>query len=507
MNTNSSEHLFSNYLQKMQTLKKKNVVRQVLAQELLQEMIESNRDKINEYPLLETQQYSIVKFLTHWGTGYPEHEPILKLLENFINSLNKYEKKLYFNEKDNEYQTLQSTIKNLEILLIKCVQMVIYTQALILDNFSEVLIEYFGEAAQSSLDELLEKMELDENFWKEVHKFFIQDFTNQTYYQIAQNDISISKDSSRLQLFLPFDAIFSYLDQPTEKIEKTRVQSMFDAVEQDEHAKQNAEMVSRYLSQLIEAGDQILKTSTLQLSSRIISLDPAGASCNKAYSHFYGRENNDSLEQNGDNQDQEAISKEYADLVFKQVQIMAYSISLTLKIVKNDFSKALFDIQEKKQARALSLLGSFHLNEIAAALEYLLECQLVIILHQNAKEDAKKISIQSSKAPRVPQQVVESLKELGLSKIGLNKLLEKDSDREAYYLFQPKAPKELQTLLRTLQCEKTLAEEIYKHWKYSEIKTVIIVTIDLEMISKTTSNTTKKLAQLLNRFGIKSTGS
>ena len=503
MNTHfdPSETSFANYLQRMQKLKEKKVIRQVLIQELLQEVIASNQDRINEYPILETQQNSIIKLLTHWGSGYPQQEPIQKLLENFLNSLNKYEKKLYLDEKDEEFQNLQAAIHNLEILLLKCVQMVVYTQALIQDNVSEILVRYFGEDAQSILDNLLQEMEMDENFWRAVYKLFFVDFVNRIYEQLAMNYIRLSKEESKLQLFVPVDALFAYLEPTDLQVGKTRIQTMYINLDTDEDSQKIFQLVYKYLNRLIESGDSILKGAEIDFLSRTISLDPVGESLNKAYEYYLPAKDSGK-----NSQDKEETSKEFADLIFKQVRIMAYTASLTLNIVQNDMSRALYDLDPKKQSRAISLLDSFGLNHIANGIEYLLQCQLMNILEHNAGKDLKKISMQAVKTPRISEQALNDLYSRGLGKIGRNKLLEKDPDKKDHYLFASKNVKELQDILTTLQCDKKLAKEIYKLWKYSEVKTVITVSINLQLLAKTTANVSKKLAEILSRYKIKSSG-
>jgi len=78
------------YADKLSQLKARSALREVMERELLLEFIRANRGTINEYPLLETQQNTIINLLCQRSGDHPAYEYVRKLTGSFIALLAHY---------------------------------------------------------------------------------------------------------------------------------------------------------------------------------------------------------------------------------------------------------------------------------------------------------------------------------------------------------------------------------------------------------------------------------
>ncbi|BFR48081.1 hypothetical protein RVX_R11420 [Nitratidesulfovibrio sp. HK-II] len=491
------EERLAAYVACLAATKDRRAVREVVEREVLLCLIRTNSDRINEYPLLETQQRSIIEILAARGAVDPLHEHIRKLVAEFVAQLG-----LYAKPGGADSGQLRIGLVNTETLLLKCVQGVVYTTALCTDNFIETLVRAYGEEALGPSDAITESTELDEQFWRKHFAHFVVGLVDEAYDAImGQEAFSLTKERSLLVIRYPFDALLERLCRTPKPLDKTRVQTLFEFETRDFASRKARKLVHDILLGMAVRPGYPFAQGDIDFISQIVCIDPAAKEMERMQTLL--------LSGGMPGADGEAAEAPPAEVNAEQVQFlrdqvlgMACSVAITLNLLREDFLRALDGFSPKETAIVRRTLGDFSLPCLGKALQSLLEFQFVTLLRRRAGEDMGKIHIRTRKERRTSVAAVETLFDSGLTRIRRNKLWQQDPGRANMLLFRPQTATELESLLHLLQIEPQLAREIGALWTDASFRVEFALYISLDLLARSTTNLNQRLAELLARFGI-----
>ena len=491
------EERLAAYVACLAATKDRRAVREVVEREVLLCLIRTNSDRINEYPLLETQQRSIIEILAARGAVDPLHEHIRKLVAEFVAQLGQFAK-----PGGADSGQLRIGLVNTETLLLKCVQGVVYTTALCTDNFIETLVRAYGEEALGPSDAITESTELDEQFWRKHFAHFVAGLVDEAYDAImGQEAFSLTKERSLLVIRYPFDALLERLCRTPKPLDKTRVQTLFEFETRDFASRKARKLVHDILLGMAARPGYPFAQGDIDFISQIVCIDPAAKEMERMQTLL--------LSGGMPGADGEAAEAPPAEVNAEQVQFlrdqvlgMACSVAITLNLLREDFLRALDGFSPKETAIVRRTLGDFSLPCLGKALQSLLEFQFVTLLRRRAGEDMGKIHIRTRKERRTSVAAVETLFDSGLTRIRRNKLWQQDPGRANMLLFRPQTATELESLLHLLQIEPQLAREIGALWTDASFRVEFALYISLDLLARSTTNLNQRLAELLARFGI-----
>lgn len=491
------EERLAAYVACLAATKDRRAVREVVEREVLLCLIRTNSERINEYPLLETQQRSIIEILAARGAVDPLHEHIRKLVAEFVAQLGQFAK-----PGGADSGQLRIGLVNTETLLLKCVQGVVYTTALCTDNFIETLVRAYGEEALGPSDAITESTELDEQFWRKHFAHFVAGLVDEAYDAImGQEAFSLTKERSLLVIRYPFDALLERLCRTPKPLDKTRVQTLFEFETRDFASRKARKLVHDILLGMAARPGYPFAQGDIDFISQIVCIDPAAKEMERMQTLL--------LSGGMPGPDGETAEAPPAEVNAEQVQFlrdqvvgMACSVAITLNLLREDFLRALDGFSPKETAIVRRTLGDFSLPCLGKALQSLLEFQFVTLLRRRAGEDMGKIHIRTRKERRTSVAAVETLFDSGLTRIRRNKLWQQDPGRANMLLFRPQTATELESLLHLLQIEPQLAREIGSLWTDASFRVEFALYISLDLLARSTTNLNQRLAELLARFGI-----
>ena len=477
--------------------KEKKTIRELVEREVLLCFIATNKDRINEYPLLPPQQHAIIDFLTTRAQGDPLHAHTSALITFFINQLNKYGGLLTTGDTAGAEGEVADLV-NQESLLLKAIQAVVYTTALTVDNFSEVLIRHYGEESLPAIDAIMEKVELGERFWKENFDHFITKLADGAYREMTANQLyMVRREKSQIVLRFCFDDMLSRLKRTNKSIEKTRAQSVYETSLRTFEARKARKRLADHLTKLSHKPDYPFAPADIPYIASILCMDSAGLAFESAYTMLHAN----SLAEPLKGADGEELTQQGARFIFEQMLTMACATSVSLGILRQDFQKSLSMFESKEAAQIMHLLGVFDLESIERAFFAMLELQFISIIRQRSGEDSGKMQIRSTRLRRVREEEVDTLMDLGLNRIRKNKLWVKDPDNEEYLLFAQQSPADFKAIMEIMHLEPQLARAVLTLWQHAHNKVFISVHLNLDLISRTTTNLNQRLAEIFLRFG------
>lgn len=491
------EERLAGYVACLAATKDRRAVREVVEREVLLCLIRTNSDRINEYPLLETQQRSIIEIMAARGAVDPLHEHIRKLVADFVAQLGQFAK-----PGGADSGQLRTSLINIETLLLKCVQGVVYTTALCTDNFIETLVRAYGEEALGPSDAITESTELDEQFWRKHFAHFVAGLVDEAYDAImGQEAFTLAKERSLLVIRYPFDALLERLCRTPKPLDKTRVQTLFEFETRDFASRKARKLVHDILMGMAARPGYPFVQGDIDFISQIVCIDPAAKEMERMQTLLLS-----GGMPGADGEAAEAppaeVNAEQVHFLREQVVGMACSVAITLNLLREDFLRALDGFSPKETAIVRRTLGDFSLPCLGKALQSLLEFQFVTLLRRRAGEDMGKIHIRTRKERRTSVAAVETLFDSGLTRIRRNKLWQQDPGRANMLLFRPQTATELESLLHLLQIEPQLAREIGPLWTDASFRVEFALYISLDLLARSTTNLNQRLAELLARFGI-----
>lgn len=489
------------YLGILASLKERSTLREVLEREVFLEFIKYNNSHINEFPLLEKQQSGIIALLCHRAIDLPAHEFIKKILSEFILTLGRYSKLKGGKDKDS-LESIRSRIINAETLLIKTVQGVVYASCLISDNFEEVVLRHFGEAALKKYNSLLEEYELDRDFWRSLIEMFISSEMESSLQDMVSNDkYSLTRDKSYLILRFPFDQVTGRLESTSFTIDKTRIQGAFEKVGTDDESRELLVMTCKIL---LESGSFIrsegMSNDNIERIARIVCIDPATSKFRDDYESAMGQLREAKFET-------DAVEKEAElarQLQFAQDQICscATGASLTLDIVVRDFLLGLKNYNNRDEKIVSACLRQIDVDALDKLFFYLTEAKFSALLKKKMSGEESKLQLRVMRRRRASVKDVTALNEIGMTRIRMSRLWLKDSGNASWLIFKHATPQELLKEMRLLALEKELASAILKIFEKGDMKVEFLIFISLQAVAKATKDIRGKLNELLVRFGI-----
>lgn len=472
--------------------KERKSVREILEREVLLTFIRTNQERINEYPLLVPQQQSIIDFITTRAQGHPLHEHTANSISNFITTLNQYGNLTASDEHDAAAE-LVPTIHNLEAILLKTIQGVVYTTALTIDNFSEVLIRYFGEEALKTIDAIMEEVQLGPQFWKDHFEHFIGTQIDAAYDDTVSNgNVHLTKENGALVIRYAFDDVLTRLNQTDKTIEKTRIQELHLQNGDEVESRASQEMLVEFLHTQSRKSDYPFAQGDIELISQIVCMDVIGKQFGEAYTVVRTEKTDDTSEMTTDN----------AQFVCEQVLAFSCASAVSLGIMRRDFLQSLSMFESRETATIGKMLGTFDIEAIRKAFFAMLEFQFLTILRQKAGDDIGKMQLRIARERRISEQNVEALFDKGMNRIRKNKIWKKDPSLQEQLLFRVASPKELKKLIDILQLEPPLVKELILLWENAGYKVSIGVFLNMDLISRTTTNLNQRLSEIMKKFGI-----
>ncbi len=481
----SQEERLAAYVATLRQLKEKRSVRTVLERELLLEFIRLNQSRIDEFPLIEAQQRSISEILILHGSKYPLYTHARSMLTDFVQMLTKYSN-AQVHTNTQELAALQPELINLEILLLKCIQGIVYSTTLALDNFSHVIVTYFGEKAYDTIDAILTEEPLGIRFWQRYITHFIGDSVTSAFADMArQEHYTLNREGDLLVLSYAFDQLLAALKSTTTPLHPSRIQQYFTAQSAD-----NAKHGLPLLRLLADKTGQPYTEAELTHISRLICIDPSGKELESVQTRI-----------------QSGVEADQTRALGIQTQAMALAVGMTLglNVMRDDFLQGP-DVLDSKTVETLgTLLGPFDIPSLQRVLLFALENRFMALLRLCAGEDSGKMHIRSTYMRRVSEDALQTLRAHGLTRIQRNKIWIPDPDMADMFLFQPTTPQELKNILQLFQLPSALLREIILLWEAALPKISIKVFINLAMLARSTTNLNQKLTEILSRFGIKKT--
>lgn len=476
------------YFAVLRPLKERSTVREALERELLLAFIEINSGGISEYPMLESQQQSIINTLCR-RTDHPADAFLRKLAGNFPLLLNRLDKEQAAGDEAALAQTT-ATLRNTESLLVKSVQGMVFAMGLTTDNYEELIMRHFGAPGLSQFADLIKTRQLDQSFWREFVERFIAQHIAEGYGNLTgEGKFLLSKDGQHVIIRFLFDDVLATLHDTPGEIAKTRVQTAFEAASgEDAQSQAVRKIVQACLLKGLSflPGDLLLEH--LESAALIVCMDPVAQSLHRAMqAHASG---------------QAPQEKHPLPFLMEQAVALALGAMLVLSQAREHFLAALASLRSDELEAVRSLAQGLSIESLERVLFYLLESSFVGLLRDKARDEGAKVSVRNVAARRSPVPAVDALASRGLSRIRKSQIWTQDPTRADMLLFKPKNPQQLAALMQVLQLEEPLQAAVRALWDNAPLRRDFLVVIDLAQVARTTQNVKGKLTELLSKYGV-----
>jgi len=477
---------FAACLDRLEELKAVKARREVLEERVFLEFLRSNRGRINEFPLLETEQQSLMDMLLRRAEGlHPGHVFVKERFTAYLLELNHYGKAKAVGDAAGQ-EKLAKRLERQETVLAKFLQGAVYASSLIKDNFSDAVIRHFGEDSLGKIEEITATMVFDELYWRAYIDRFIKEEVRGAYDDIlAERRYRLLREGQHLIVVYPFDAVLSKLKGTTKAIAKTRVQTTFEATAESDAARAAAEAVLALCVRTdLGDGDKRLERDELQFSAQVAAMDPLTAEWQAAMA------------------DDAPESETLREALGEAVVALCFGAMVSLRVVREDFSRALRDFSAREIAVLGQLAGYFEAKRLGNVLEQVMELDLAHLLREKGAADAARIQIKSVRARRAAKAEVDALAEAGFNKIRRKQFFEDDPEQPDMLLWRVKSAAEFEEKLRLLQIEPELTRALAGLWEYAGYKVELYLCINLAALGKVTTNLSTRVSEILGRYGI-----
>ncbi|WP_300154565.1 hypothetical protein [Solidesulfovibrio sp.] len=484
----SRDERFAACLSRLEELKAIKARREVLEERVFLEFLRSNRGRINEFPLLETEQQSLMDMLLRRAEGlHGGHEHVKDRFSAYLLELNHYGKAKAVGDAG-EQEKLARRLERVETVLAKCLQGAVYASSLIKDHFSDAVIRHFGEDSLAKIEEITSTLVFDEHYWKAYIERFIKEEVRGAYDVIlADRRYRLSRDGQLLIVAFPFDAVLEKLQGTTKAISKTRVQTAFEEASSAPEGRAVTEAALAALNRAdIPGWDRRADRDEVLFAAQVAAMDAAAADYRAAMA--------------------EGISTPEAEArleaLYEQTVALCVGAAVSLRVVREDFSRALRDFAPKERAYILQVAGSFDAARLGLVLENIMEFDFASLLREKGEADAGRIQVRAARARRVSREAVDALAETGLGKVRRKQFFDDDADRPDSLLLRPKNPGEFQERLKLFQIEPELARSLVALWENASFKVELFVCINLTALGKVATNLPARVTEVLGRYGI-----
>ncbi len=474
--------------ERLEELKRAKARREVVEERVFLEFIRVNRERINEFPLLEIEQKSLTDILVRRGAEHPAHQHLKGLMAEFLAILNKYGKARAVGA-EAEAQGLVPELAGVEALLVKCVQGAVYACSLIKDNFSDAIILHFGESALAEIEAITERCEFDESWWRaHLDSFVFRRIAAAHAGIVGDEKYAVFREGGFAGVRLPFDEVLATLRGTTKTIQKTRVQSAFDDLEDGPENQRLVASLTAFLNAgghpLSEAGTPV---SALRHLARVAAMDAVGREYAAA-----GRPDTE-----------EALTRQ--EFLARQVVGCCLGAALVLAVAGEDFERAIREFDAAQRRIIASLAGNFERVRLERVIPLLLEFSYLAFLREKCRDEGGKAVVRTLRTRRAVEAEVASLvgsEEGDLTRIGRRRLFEADPDRPDMLVWKPRTAEEMTGLCAMLQLDETVAARIAGLWETAPFKVEFLVAVNLEAVAKVTGNPAQRVAEILARFGV-----
>lgn len=501
--TSSQEERFTAYASMIRSLKERGTLREVMERELIMEFARTNQQNINEFPLLDIQQKGIVDLVSGRMGDHPGHEYVSEMVNTFVVQVSRYEKAQSLDDKE-QLDKLVKELSNTETLLIKLLQGIVFVMGLVTDNFEELVLHHFGQSSLEHYNGLIEKYELDQTFWKALVEHFVSSQVREAYDDIIANDrFSIAKDQSHIFIRFQFDDILARLNPTSSKIEKTRIQTAYEASKDDGDGQAMSFVGSILLRGLAFMPDDALTNKDVHTVTRLVCIDPAVVHIREKYAETV-KEFKELHHESTTPEDSEQAALLKARMKFLTEQIVSVGVgaAIALGIIRHNFLSALNSIIPGESETFRTLTRTFDLATLESILFKLLENSFVHLLREKGAKEGGKLIVRTERTKRVPTPELMDVADLGLNKFRRAKLFKPDPRHDDKMLFIPKNRREFIGLLQLMQMEDKLVRAVATLWERSSLATEIIVVVDLKRVARTTTNLKVRLREILDLYGV-----
>lgn len=477
------------YLAKLDDLKSRGSLREVVEREMLLEFLKLNQLFIDEYPLLESQQQTIASIIFQpTMTPHPGYDFIHKKTDQFFANLNRY-RHAEKNQDESAMAELVTQIYNQEMVLIKCVQGMVYSLYMVLDNFFEVTANYFGLAGVAVYEDFTKNYEARDKFWKAYFGEFFARSIPLAYEHLAESkEIKISKTSSYIILSIAFDKILQSLRSQEAPPELSRIQAKFRQVGA---GKEGLAYYRRILEILLKADDSAV---TSGLGKSMLSYLGKAICMDDGIKHYC-----DELDQ----QAAGAPDAATAEAFFReQVFALALGAGMAIQTMQDDFISALEWMTSKETEVIRERFLDLDMASAYRLFFDLMESYFVFFLQSKGQSEGAKIQYRLTSARRAPVATIKQLIGQGLDSQVISRIWEKDESRPDMMLFIPATLKALRGLTESLNLNPVMSDALARLWEYGPVKAEAHVIVDLAAVAKTTTNLNKKLADILQSYGV-----
>lgn len=503
------EQRYAAYQKKLRDLKDRSSLREVMEREILLEFVRINHSSINEFPLLKAQQNSVIELMCNRGQ-HPGYDFIQRLTNNFMTMVTRYDK-ARANMDEDGMQTTGKQLHNNEVLLIKCIQGIVYGMALITDNFEEIVLRYFGQGSLNDYSALIEKHELDKNFWVAFVQHFVASRVEAAHKEIiASRKYTLSKEKNSLIIRFLLDDVLSQLNPTTAKIDKTKLQKTYELSGAGFEDRRTAKIVQTTLTKgLSFMPEGFLQPRDYLNAARVVCIDSVAKDFAREYmNRVMKTKSGEQPAPEPESENPETDNAESGEMNFEFLlnQIVALGVGATLAIgmTSRNFFTALEGFIPGATKPIEPMMRNFNTNALEAVLFYMLEHYFTYILQEIGLDEGSKITVRSTRSRRANSAAVNEL--TGLNKIRKSKLFATDSSREGSLLFIPKTQKQLAQFAEALQLEDALKEQLVELWTKGVSRVDIMVMINLQQVARTSTNLSVRLGEILTKYGVSAPG-
>lgn len=476
------------YLERLEELKRGNALREVLEERVFLEFIRVNRDRINEFPLLDIEQKSLLDILLRRAQDHPGHLFLKGLVAEFLVALGKYGKARGAGAGE-EAEARLADLSVAETVLVKCVQGAVYSCSLIKDNFSDAVILHFGESAVPEIEGITESREFDEAWWRAHLDVFVRDRVAKAHAGIVSGEkYAVFREGGFAGVRLPFDAVLATLGGTDKAIQKTRVQNAYESQEDEPENRP----VTAFLASLLGTGKNPLTEArtpapVLRHLGRIAAMDVSGRDRAAAPPP--------------DSDEAEAG----LDFLTRQVVALGVGAGLVQAVSLDDFGRSVRDFDARERRILSSLAGNFERVRLERLIPLLLEFAYVEFLRGKVRDEGGKVMIRTVRLRRAVEAEVAALTGTGegdLTRIGRRRLFDADPERPDMLLWKPRTPEEMAALCGMLQLRESVMAGIAALWETAPFKVDVLAAVNLEAVAKVTSNPAQRVAEILARLGV-----
>lgn len=487
-----SSERFTALCEALEKAKAASALREVIQQDILMEMMLINRSRLDEFPNLEHQQKSVLRLIFLRGRDHPGLDFLRKRLDSFLALLNRYDK-ARLNGNTEETKALEPEMANLEQVILKFAQGVIYTMAFVLDNFTSGLVAYLGEEARQKSDEIFLSAPFDDTFWRENFKCFIADPMDSLYSSvISASDYIVRKTGGQFIIAFALDVILRHRSYSGADPGETSLQKTYREKGTEFASRKLHKALGEYFHTLPEIAGGPFGTATgLTHTARMACLDSnAERFVNMLVAKKVGTS--------------EETSPEEFQLVKDSVEAIGVATVMTKELIKEDMTKALKAILPAETEALLRIIGDFEREAFDAAGQILLEVAFISELRKRLSQDSGRATVKAVPHRRLSLAALEKLETAGLSRIRRRQIFYSDPSKPEFLRFKVHSEKELRDQLAFLAIPEKLTGILLEGWKKADRTIDYLVVINLGLIAKTTTNVAAKLKDILKNLGIHS---